>query len=465
MVNIPLLSCGRLLCRMPVGWYEAKSNLRLDWPHRRRNLGGRTARVQALVYIFIAIAALAVAGAGYFGLAFTPIDALLAALVFGCIAVAMVERTLRLRAQARLEKAIEDLSRLLSTDAQAGAVLSQRVSRLSDENAGKRIEALEADISVLGTVIRQVAEAVSDIEDRGRGPAVAVAAPGTAPERHAAVPPEPMLVHARPSDPEPVIPLEMLRQALAENRLVFHVQPVVTLPQRRPQSYDLLPRLLLEDGDLADGIDFLPRRGGEDVLRQIEGSALVEAVTIARRSRTGGAPVVLNVPLGPATLADPAAAEQLRVTIEANRALNENVVFVLTESAWGALDEIGTATLDRLRRLGIGFAISGVTTLRFDAAELSQRGVMSVRVPAGPFLSAPEIYTDLHRADVPAYLRRFDIDLVASNVASEREIVELLEDGIGFALGSHIAPPGPARADLVGERPRESNWPRRAELS
>ena len=422
--------------------------------------------MQALVYIFIVIAALAVAGAGYFGLAFTPIDALLAALVFGCIAVTIVERVLRIRAQARLEKAIEDLSRLLSTDAQAGAVLSQRVTRLGEENAGKRIEALEADISVLGTVIRQVAEAVSDIEDRGRpGPAPTVAAPGTAPERQAAVPVEPMLVHARPPDPEPVIPLEMLRQALDENRLVFHVQPVVTLPQRRPQSYDLLPRLLLEDGDLADGVDFLPRRGGEELLRRIEGSALVEAVTITRRSRTGGAPVVLNVPLGKATLCDPAAAEQLRVTIEANRALNENIVFMLTEAAWNDLDEIGRATLDRLRRLGIGFAISGATTLRFDAAALSQRGVMSVRVPAGPFLSAPEIYTDLHRADVPAYLRRFDIDLVASNVAGEREIVELLEDGIGFATGSHIAPPGPARADLVGERPRESNWPRRAELN
>ena len=430
------------------------------------DFGGRTARVQALVYIFIAIAALAVAGAGYFGLAFTPIDALLAALVFGCIAVTIVERVLRIRAQARLEKAIEDLSRLLSTDAQAGAVLSQRVTRLGEENAGKRIEALEADISVLGTVIRQVAEAVSDIEDRGRsGPAPTVAAPGTVPERQAAVPVEPMLVHARPPDPEPVIPLEMLRQALDENRLVFHVQPVVTLPQRRPQSYDLLPRLLLEDGDLADGVDFLPRRGGEELLRRIEGSALVEAVTITRRSRTGGAPVVLNVPLGPATLCDPAAAEQLRVTVEANRALNENIVFMLTEAAWDDLDEIGKATLDRLRRLGIGFAISGATTLRFDAAALSQRGVMSVRVPAGPFLSAPEIYTDLHRADVPAYLRRFDIDLVASNVAGEREIVELLEDGIGFVTGSHIAAPGPARADLVGERPRESNWPRRAELN
>ena len=72
---------------------------------------------------------------------------------------------LRRRAEARLERAIEDLSRLLSTDAQAGAVLGQRINALLDDNAGQRLEAVEADISVLGTVVRQVAEAVADLEE------------------------------------------------------------------------------------------------------------------------------------------------------------------------------------------------------------------------------------------------------------------------------------------------------------
>src|SRR5690606_4746460 len=100
--------------------------------------------------------AVAVGAMAYFGLTFTPVEAMLAALVFAGAAMIIQERTLRRRAEARLEKAIEDLSRLLSTDAQAGAALSKRVNQLADENAGKRLEVLEADISVLGTVIRQV---------------------------------------------------------------------------------------------------------------------------------------------------------------------------------------------------------------------------------------------------------------------------------------------------------------------
>src|SRR5690606_39029512 len=81
------------------------------------------------------------------------------------------ERTLRQRAENRLEKAIEDLSRLLATDAQAGAVLGQRINAMADLNAGARLEGVEADISVLGTVIRQVAEAVAEMEDRAAKPA------------------------------------------------------------------------------------------------------------------------------------------------------------------------------------------------------------------------------------------------------------------------------------------------------
>lgn len=165
-----------------------------------------------------------------------------------------MERTLRQRAENPLERAIEDFSHLLATDAQAGAMLGQRINMMAYANAAQRLEGVEADISVLGTVIRQAAKAVAEIEDRvaklqlaGRERMIAAATPVAppAPER----------------EPEPVIPVEMVRQALSENRLICYIQPVITLPQRRPQGYDLVPCLMLEGGDLADRVDFVPRGG------------------------------------------------------------------------------------------------------------------------------------------------------------------------------------------------------------
>ncbi|QDZ09354.1 EAL domain-containing protein [Devosia ginsengisoli] len=408
--------------------------------------------MQALVYTFIALSAAAVGAAAYFGLTFTPAEAILAAVVFGCVCVVLLERTLRQRAENRLEKAIEDLSRLLATDAQAGAVLGQRINAMADLNAGARLEGVEADISVLGTVIRQVAEAVAEMEDRAAKPAGRdrmIAAPA----------PQPV---AR--EPEPIIPLEMLRQAIAENRLIYHIQPVVTLPQRRPQGYDLVPRLMLEDGDLADRGDFLPRRGGEDVLRHIEGAGLVEAITISRRSRTGGQPVTLYIPLSRATLGDSTASEQLIVSLEANRAIAPGLIFTISETDWRSLTTGERAIADAVAKKGAGFSISGVKSLRVDIAELAAQGVRSLRVDAARFIEEPEVFTDFHASDIANYIARFDVRLLGTGIASESQIVELLEDGITLVQGPHIAAPGPVRPDLMTEPLRQPPQLRRVEL-
>ncbi len=408
--------------------------------------------MQALVYTFIALAAAAIGAAAYFGLTFTPAEAILAAVVFGCVCVVLLERTLRQRAENRLERAIEDLSRLLATDAQAGAVLGQRINAMADLNAGSRLEGVEADISVLGTVIRQVAEAVAEIEDRVAKPAAAGR------DRMIAAPP-PVV-----REPEPTIPLELLRQAVAENRLIYHIQPVVTLPQRRPQGYDLVPRLMLEDGDLADRADFMPRRGGEDVVRQIEGIGLVEAITICRRARTGGQPITLYIPLSRATLGDSAASEQLIVSLEANRAIAPGLIFVIGEADWQSLTTGERAIADAVAKKGAGFSIANVKSLRVDVAELAAQGVRSLRIDAARFIDEPEAFTDFHASDIANYVARFEVKLLGTGIANETQIVELLEDGITLVQGPYIGTPGPVRPDLVTEPLRQPPQLRRVEF-
>jgi cyclic-di-GMP phosphodiesterase TipF (flagellum assembly factor) len=414
--------------------------------------------VQALVYTFIALAAAGIGAAAYFGLTFTPAEAILAAVVFGCSSIVLMERALRQRAENRLEKAIEDLSRLLSTDAQAGAVLGQRINAMADLNAGARLEGVEADISVLGTVIRQVAEAVSEMEDRiakpqavGRDRMITVAA----------TPPAPPVVR----ETEPVISLEKLRQAVGENRLIYHIQPVVGLPQRRPQGYDLVPRLMLDDGDLADRADFMPRRGGEDVLRHIEGIGLVEAITISRRARTGGQPITLYIPLSRATLGDSNASEQLIASLEANRAIAPGLIFAINEVDWQSLTTGERAIAAAVAKKGAGFSLLNVKSLRVDVAELAGQGVRSLRIDAARFLDEPEVFTDFLASDIAKYIARFEVTLLATGITSERQIVELLEDGIALVQGPHIAAPGPVRPDLMVEAGRPTAPPlRRAEF-
>lgn len=422
--------------------------------------GGAKPHVQGLVYIFIALAALGVGGAAYFGLTFSPIEAIVTAVCFGCVAVLLQERALRLRAEARHERAIEDLARLLSTDAQAGAVLSQRINTLTDANAGSRLESIEADISVLGTVVRQVAETVNELDEArrrepqpGQGPAAAGSARSSIPDED-----------DEDSFPEPVIPPELLKQALNENRLVFHIEPVVSLPQRRPFGYDLVPRLLMLDGEFADPPDFMPRSGSDGLKRQVEEMALDEAVVIARRAKTSGQPIRLFVPLTQATLQDKRLVEQFVALLDANRAINDALIFAIPQSSFKLLGPQEKMILQQLSRIGIGYALTQVSSLRFDFAEIESLGFSSVRFDATRFLKQPSIYTDFHTADVAPYARRFHIELTATGVIDEQQLLALFEDGITLAQGPHIAGPGPVRPDLRIDRPVLVAEPRRAEV-
>lgn len=403
--------------------------------------------MQGLVYIFIAVAALGVAAAAYFGLTFSPIEAFVTAIAFGAVAVMLMERRLRQRSEARLERAVEDLARLLSTDAKAGQVLSQRVNAIADTNAGGRLEAIEADISVLGTVTRQLAEALAEFEEARRADGGSVPRTVTA---------EPIEHHDDDLFIEPLIPEAELRAALDQNRLVFHIEPVVVLPSRRPIGYDLVPRLMQDAGGLADAPDFMPRRGGEDLIRRIEALALEEAVTIARRAKTSGQPTHLFVPMSRATIADRKSLDLVNATLVANQAVTSSLAFAIAQTQFKPLTPVEKRSLTEFRKAGAGFVLTDASSLRVDFAELEGLGFTAVRFDATRFLTQPETLTDFHTADVAPYVKRFDIELCATGVIDEQQLLSLFEDGIGLVQGPHIGRPGPVRADLVVEPTRQS---------
>ena len=76
-----------------------------------------------------------------------------------------------------------------------------------------------------------------------------------------------------------------------------------------------------------------------------------------------------------------------------------------------------------------------------------------MRVDATRFLRQPESFTDFHASDVAAYGRRFGIELVATGIIDEQQLLSLFEDGVSLAQGPHIAGPGPVRPDLKLDRP------------
>lgn len=404
--------------------------------------------MKGLVYIFIGLFAFALAATAYFGLTFTPIQALLLGLIGLGFALLYLQRTLFQREIERLERSIHDLSRLLSTDARAGQSLSQRLNEFADIEPAQRLETLEGDVSVLGTVVRQLAESLAEIErNQYSGYSGSNEDQSIAPDE---------MVHAQTDGPrEPVIPIEMLRQALGEDRIIHYIEPIITLPQRRTHGYDLVPRLLLEDGELAEAEDFMPLNGGEEVIAEIEALALVDAITFARKNMTTGNPVIIYAPMSATSLRNARQRERVISLLDANKAISAFISFVMSEQQWAELGGVEQAAVETIVKKGGSFSLCTTRSLRLNYATISALGVRSVRADTKRFIDQPASYTDFHTADIAAYVNRFDVDLIMTNVKTEQDVLTLLDDGIGLAQGPHLALAGPIRDDYLS--PNERN--------
>ncbi|WP_417579990.1 EAL domain-containing protein [Pelagibacterium sp.] len=390
--------------------------------------------------IFVGICGAALGAAAYFALGFTPIEAGLLALVIMLGGVIIEERRTRRRAFARLERGVEEMGHLLATDAKAGQVLSQRVNALADLDLGPRLDMIEADMSVLGTVVRQVAEAVSDLE-------TAQAAYAPSPKENFDAIGEPQ--HRR----APTIALDEVKRALDEGRLVHHSRPILTLPQRKIHAFDMVPRLHVDGGRLAEPPEYMPIPTGEGtvVLRRIDRICAEEGIRIVRRARLSGDPVRLLIDLSPASLGDKPALDQTLTLLAANRAVNSDIVFALDYEDWTSLSRPQSDGLASLVQQGVSVALRNATTLRLDFASLAEKGVRYIETTAAAFLKSPATLTDFHSSDINDYIKRFGINLVVTDLETEGEILALLDDGIKLARGPVMGEAGPLRPDLRDE--------------
>lgn len=404
--------------------------------------------MRAIVLFFLAVACVSVGITAYFALGFTVIEAFLVTIVALLASFVFIEAKFRRRTESYLVTQTEEIARQLNTVAKTSELISDQVTYLSGLNINERADNLEADVSVLGTVVRQLAEAVAEIEEN-------------------------QLSGAKPSRPEysadeedeargglevveppavPGVPIKKVQEALAKNQIEQYLQPIVGLPQRRPLGYELMPKLITDDGVLHHAEEFLHHEDATGTISEVEQLMVRQAANIIHRSNVAGDPTTIFVPISNALLTDRGGSESVGSILGANRAVSASLVFLIAQGVYDSLRSAELQSLDEILRSGAKVCIDKVSSLRLSYQMLSEeRKVRYVRADAQRFIANPLDYTDYHRSDLADFVGRYEIGLIMENVEAEEHILELLDDNIPFAQGNHIAPPSPVRPDLTGE--------------
>lgn len=406
--------------------------------------------MRAIVLFFLAVACLSIGVTAYFALGFTLIESFLVTIVALLASFVFIEALFRRRTETYLVTQTEEIARQLATVAKTSEMLSEQVTYLTRLGIQERADNLEADVSVLGTVVRQLAEAVAEMEE--------AQAAGEMPQK------QPAQGHSYSVDEDehsgggfelaegPVVSIEEVQKALANNEIEQYLQPIVSLPQRRTLGYELMPKLRTADGVLHDADDFLHYEDQTGTISELEQFLIRQAANIVHRANITGDPTNLFVPISLALLRDTEQCEGIASLMSSNRAVAVSIMLMLPEATYETLNGADKQALEMLVKSGAGICLDNVRSLRLTFQFMAERGVKYVKADAQAFIENPLNYTDFHRADLADYVERFGIGLIMDNVTSEDHVLELLDDKIPYAQGQHIAPASPVRPDLKGEK-------------
>jgi cyclic-di-GMP phosphodiesterase TipF (flagellum assembly factor) len=318
--------------------------------------------------------------------------------------------------------------------------------------------------------IEQLAEEVLRL--RGDEPAAAPAAidvqpePVTPPRRsrpHLVVPAAPAL-HAVPdiaNEPRLILPdpmrtpepqddgtlLDAVRDALNNNRVELHVQPIVSLPQRRIRFFELLARPRDENGKAYAAAPCLQALDAAGLRAEFDALMLLRGVQMVRKLEQRAKEVGFFLNLTPAMLAEVETFNPLYDFLQREREHAANIVLEFSYEGVRQLDRNGLYRLSQLSALGFALSLDGIERFDLDFAALSRCGVRFLKFNAASFADAGAIArSPVDLADLNEICKRHDLLPVLTKVEAEADLLKLADLNFPLGQGLLFGPPKLAKA-------------------
>lgn len=360
------------------------------------------------------------------------------------------------------------------------AALTGRVAALDNalvEFSRTTVRAVASELDIVGSVVRDLAEAVaahdaelfapradteaprdetggspriasSRLPEPARPAAVALGKSVTGASLAATVPPA--AANASPRLPLPRVVAERTADAVLREALEVMLQPVVTLPSRKLRYYDLQLRVPGERVETGDLLATVEERG---LARRFDGFALGHAARIARNLAGRGREVPVLCTLTSRAVSDPALYQAFCDIAGADPTITGRILLVVPQATlrvMGAVDREGMAGI---AALGFRFALDRLEDLNVDPRALHERGFRIVRATVPLLLGAEQgtVHSEIHPADLSGLLARSGLTLIADGIEADGMLPGLAEFMLPLGQGSAFGAARPVRMEVLGD--------------
>jgi cyclic-di-GMP phosphodiesterase TipF (flagellum assembly factor) len=390
----------------------------------------------------------------------------------GLAGAAALARRNGVREREQLFAAIGEVKVRLATNAIRVDSMAKRLDQMpmgeADAAPAKAmLHELTAEVGLLGDLLQQVATTLGEHDDQlSRIEGRLANPPPQQPARIAALVPE----RVEPRAPEPLIatrhdPAEaaqrraaeeraaLISEALAKGQVEVHLQPIVSLPQRRTRGYEALVRLRLDEKTLLLPSEFLTTVEERGFGPTLDALVLTRALAIARHLGSKPGELFVSCNFSAATWSSSRALAALSRILEKYHDHVGNLVIEVPQRVFRALEPSSLGLLGAMSANGVRFALDHVADLRFDPVSLHDRGVRFVKVSAALLLAEARggKLADIAAGDIAVQLARGSIQLVAEEVEDDPMVADMLDLGIGFGQGIVFSPPRPVRPEVFAE--------------
>ena len=265
---------------------------------------------------------------------------------------------------------------------------------------------------------------------------------------------------------EPIAPqddalLRTVKAALQDGRVDLHLQPIVSLPQRRVAFYEGFTRLREADGSILLPADFLEAARRARLLGVLDNMLLFRCVQIVRRLAERDRRVGVFCNISPNSLTDTQFFPHFLEFMKENRDLAGALIFEIPADRFENRSRQMREGMEKLIQLGFRFSIDHASDLTLDLPRLQESGVRFVKVNGDTLIeqlrdpSGPRPVSNINRRlageEVAAVCSRYGVTLIAEKMEEEVGVVEILEYDIPFGQGHVFGAPKPIKSSLMQE--------------